>query len=84
MNDNSIKKNFDFYLDNCEELYKKYPGKYLIIKDEKVDKVFETIEEAFEYAKNNLKLGEYIIQRCDNRKENTQMFNSRVEFNASK
>lgn len=84
MENNLVKKNFEFYLKKCEELYKKYPRKYLIIKDEKVDKVFETIEEAFEYAKNNLKLGEYIIQRCDNKKEDTQMFNSRVEFNASK
>lgn len=78
--DENIKKNYQYYLDNQSDLNKKYKNKYIIIKDEKVFGIYETLEEAIIKAKE-LEAGTYIIQQCKDN-ESTQIFHTRVRFNA--
>lgn len=55
--------NFSFFLNNQEDLYSRYPKKYILIESEKVIKVASSYEEAFLYAmRNHLEQGSYIIQ----------------------
>jgi|GEM_PF-1759191 hypothetical protein len=42
-----IDKNFEWYQKNYQDLYKKYPEKFLIIANEKVERVFDTLDEAY-------------------------------------
>lgn len=55
--------NFSFFLNNQEDLYSKFPKKYVLIKSEKVEFVANSYEEAFLYAMHNhMEQGSYIIQ----------------------
>lgn len=75
-----IKKDYQYYLDNKDDFNKKYKNKYIIIKDEKIFGIYETLEEAINTAKE-LEAGTYIIQQCKDN-ESTQVFHTRVRFNA--
>lgn len=74
-----LKDNYQYYLDNKEELCKKYLNKYIVIKNEEVIGAFDTMEEAVDNVKD-IEAGTYIIQRCENN-ENVQIFHTRVRFN---
>lgn len=76
-----LDKEYKFYLKNQADLVKKYKGKFLIIKDEKIVGVFGTREEAYNSAIAQYKLGTFLIQEClESGKNVTQTFNSRVAF----
>lgn len=77
---NNSDKNYKYFLENKQELCKKYLNKFLIIKEEKVFGAYETFEEALNAAKN-IEAGTYIIQRCE-KDEEIQIFHTRVRFNA--
>lgn len=76
---NNSDKNYKYFLENKQELCKKYLNKFLIIREEKVFGAYETFEEALNVAKN-IEAGTYIIQRCE-RDEEIQIFHTRVRFN---
>ena len=73
-----IDKNYEYYSKNQDELNKKYNNKYIIIKDEKIFGVFDSLPDAIQEAKK-LEAGTYIIQQCAKKKE-PQMFHTRVRF----
>ena len=76
-----LDKEYKFYLKNQAELVKKYKGKFLVIKDEKIVSVFGTREEAYNNAVAQYKLGTFLIQEClESNKDVIQTFNSRVAF----
>lgn len=76
-----LKDMFQFYLDNQEELVKKYNGKFLVIKNNDVVGVYDTEESAYFDAKDKYGLGNFIIQFCSEGTEAyTQTFSSRVIF----
>lgn len=74
-----IKENYNYYLENKDSLCSKYLNKYIIIKDKKIYGAYDTMEEAIENAKQ-IEAGTYIIQKCE-RKEDVQIFHTRVRFN---
>lgn len=77
-----LKKEFDFYLKNQQELVKQYNGKFIVIKDEKVVGVYDTEIEAYTEAVKTMELGTFLIQECLPGEENyTQTFRTRVIFN---
>lgn len=78
--ENRIDKNYNYYVANQKELDKKYKNKYIIIQEEKVVGSYKTLQEAIQEAKK-LEAGTYIIQQCI-KKDNTQIFHTRVRFNA--
>lgn len=55
--------NFTFFINNQEDLFNHYPKKYVLIREEKVEKVAASYEEAFLFAmRNHMEQGTYIIQ----------------------
>lgn len=79
--DSVLKKEFEYYLKNQDELVKKYAGRYIVIKDETVIGDYKTTTEALEEAKKKYKEGTFLIQLCIPGKESyTQTYHSRVSF----
>lgn len=78
-NNEELRKNFDYYLTNHEEIIKEYLDKFIIIKDEKIVDSYDTFEEAVSEATKKYELGTFIIQKCSkDLSETTQTFHSRV------
>ena len=79
--DADLGEQFDFYLDNQEELVKKYDGKYIVIKDRKVLGAYDSEAEAIRETTRDHKLGTFIVQKCQAGDEaHTQVFHSRAAF----
>ena len=76
-----LEMEFQYYLDNQDELVKKYNHRFLVIKGCNVLGDYESYEKAlFESSKNN-ELGTFLIQECtDGDAAYTQRYNSRVSF----
>lgn len=78
-NNNELKKNYDYYIKNHDEIIKKYLNKFIIIKDEQIIDAYDTFEDAFENSSAKYELGTFIIQKCTKDiEEDTQIFHSRV------
>ena len=76
-----LKKEFQWFLDNQDELVKKYEGKVLVIVGSKVVGVYDSALEAYEAADSLYDAGTYLIQECVKGKEAyMQTFHSRVAF----
>ena len=77
-----LENEYKYYKDHQTELVSKYPDKYLIIKDQKVISVFETLSEAIDFAKaNGLIEGEYLLQLCAKKRRGLAcVFRSRAYF----
>ena len=81
MIDNYLNKQLEYFKSHQEELVKKYEGKFLVIKDQKVNGVYDTEIEAYTNAKKDFELGTFLIQQCLPGQESyTQTFHSRVVF----
>lgn len=77
----SLDKEFQYFLDNKEDLLKKYSGKHVVIKDNEVKGAFASIKEAYLFASEEFELGTFLIQECTSDEESyTQTFHSRVMF----
>ena len=59
-----LQKEFEWYLENQEELVEKYSGQYLVISGHKV--LFGSIDKDSAYAEgiNLAGVGNFILQRC--------------------
>lgn len=79
MTDDYLKKQLEYFKAHQDELVKKYEGKFLVIKDQKVQDVYDTEIEAYTDAKKKFELGTFLIQQCLPGQESyTQTFHSRV------
>jgi len=77
-----LEKEFQYYLDNQNELVKKYAGKYLVIKNQIIIGAYESNQEAFIEATKSYEIGTFLIQLCEKGEESySQHFHSRVVFN---
>ena len=76
-----LEKEFQYYLDNQQELVEKYNGKFLVIKNDEVIGVYDSEDIAYFETEKNHELGTFIIQYCEmGDKAYTQSFSSRVSF----
>lgn len=76
-----LQNELEYYIKNQAELVKQYRGKYLVIKDQEVKHASDTLQQAYEYAKEHFELGTFIIQHCLPGKDSyTQTYHSRVIF----
>jgi len=55
-----LDKEFKYYLDNQEELVKKYNSKFILIKDFSVKNSFNNIQEAYDWGKEHYELGTFL------------------------
>lgn len=77
--DEELKKNYNYYMSNHNDIIKKYLDKFIVIKDEQIVDSYDTFEEAFEESSKKYELGTFIIQKCTkNIEEDTRIFHSRV------
>ena len=76
-----LKEEFDFYLQNQNELVKKYNNKFIVIKIKNVIGFYDTQEQAYNETKKQHELGTFLIQFCTpGQTAYTQTFHSRVSF----
>ena len=77
--DNQLKRAFEFYKVNQKDVVEKYNGKFIVIREEKIEGVYETEIEAYEDAKKKFELGTFLIQKVEEGENNySQTFYSRV------
>ena len=76
-----LEKEFKYYLDNQDELVKKYNGKFIVIKNQKVIGNYNTELDAIKDTSQKEKLGTFLIQKCEPGVDSyNQMFYSRAMF----
>lgn len=74
-------KNYDYFKQNFETLYKEYKEKYVVIKNEKIIGVYDNFDMAYNETKKTEELGTFIIQHCT--KDKTELgcfYSSNVSF----
>lgn len=80
MND-TLRKQFEYFLKNQSELVKLYNGKVVVIHDEQVDGVYDSELEAVTDAAKKYAMGTFLVQRVEpGHDAYTQVFHSRVAF----
>jgi ABC-type phosphate/phosphonate transport system ATPase subunit len=81
MNMSDLKKSFDYYLANQEELARKYSDKILGIHDGEVVGVYNSKVEALEDMQERFAAGTFIVQECTSGEaKRTMTFRSRVAY----
>ena len=79
MTDGHLQKQLEYFKAHQDELVKKYEGKFLVIKDQQVQGIYDTEMEAYTDAKKKFELGTYPNQQClPGQESNTQTYHSRV------
>jgi hypothetical protein len=69
------RKNLDWYIANQKELAAKYNGKILLIVDQALVKVFDSMSDAYSAAIASYSLGTFTLQPCSPDSESyTTMF----------
>ena len=58
-----VTKAFHYYLDHQAEMVKKYDGKVIVIRDDKVHGAFDSYGEASDWARQHLGIGTYALQK---------------------
>lgn len=73
---------FKYYLDNQDELVKKYEGKYLVITAEGVQGAYDTLESGYDTALKTYGKGNFMLQLCTKGEDayTQRFFTSRVAF----
>ena len=75
----ALKTEFQFYINNQEELVEKYDGKFIIIKGEKVLGDYDDEDTAIIETLKEHKPGTFMVHKVGPGEENyTQTFRSRV------
>ncbi len=79
MNNDLLKEDFNYYVQNHKEIVKKYLNRYIVIKEQSIVDSYDTFEEAVSESSKKYDLGTFIIQKCsEDLNELTQVFHSRV------
>ncbi len=77
--ENVLKKEFEFYKKHQLSFVKEHEGKFVVIKDQKIQGVYNSEIEAYQEAQKKFVLGSFLIQKVETGKEgHSQTFYSRV------
>ncbi len=77
----ALESEFDWYLENQNDLVKKYNGKYLVIKDQEVIGTCDDELKAIRETALSHEMGTFLVQLCEPGKDSySQTFHSRVSF----
>ena len=63
--DTDRKNDFDFFLSQYDDLYKKYGHCCIAIRFKEILGIYKSIPEAINVLSNQYDLGEYIVQECN-------------------
>lgn len=76
-----LEKEFEYYIENQQELIRKYSGKVIVIKNEKVIGDYNSEVIALMETKKEHELGTFLIQKCSpGNVDYTETYHSRVVF----
>jgi hypothetical protein len=76
-----LKREFEYYLANQQELVKKYNGKFVVIKNRQVIGAYDDEPTAVSETTKHHELGTFLVQKVSPGEEAyTQTFHSRVEL----
>jgi hypothetical protein len=67
-------EDYQWFLENMPDLYKKYGQTFLIIKEKQVVGGYSTYEDALNSALQTLELGSFLVQQCFEKKSQTVNF----------
>ena len=73
-------ENYQYFIENFEELYKKYPNKFLVLKDKEVVKTFGNFDDAADYGITKYGIGNFSVQQCVPEDKRPIYYANRVEF----
>jgi len=74
-----LEKEFEFYQKNKEEILKSHLGKFVVIKDQKIQGSYNSREDALAKGKEKFKMGSFLIQHVvSDDSEEVQRFHSRI------
>ena len=77
-----LEKEYKYFLENRDALFKAFPNKWVVIIDNKVVGDYDSQEEALKEAARKFTLGSFLIQKVSNDEGDvTQKFFSMVCFN---
>ena len=65
MNNNQQNADYHWFIDNYNDLYKKYGKSFLAIKDKNVIGAFSSYAEGIKAGTEKNKLGSFIVQYCN-------------------
>lgn len=73
---------YSYFMDHLDEIFEKYKGQFVVIKDDSVVGAYPSEAEAYSASVKKYALGEFLIQECKSadRESYTQTFRSRVRF----
>lgn len=60
----NLKKELDYFKTHQSEFVKKYAGKFLVIKNQEIQGVYDSEIDAYTSAKRKFELGTFLIQQC--------------------
>jgi hypothetical protein len=75
-----LEKEYAFYSEHRAELIKRYQGRFLVIKGDKILGDYATQEEALATALKDNAPGTFMIQECTEDADQVMRFSSRVTF----
>ena len=79
MEEDPLAKEFQFYLDNQEQLVEQYNGRIIVIKEGAVLGDYEPDATAISVTRKSHEMGTFLVQRVsDGNEAYTQTFHSRV------
>lgn len=76
----ALSKEFQYYIDNQEELASKYNDKYIVIVGEEVVGVYDDISDAYSKPQEKYELGTFFIQKTGLGVENYTQTINRYSF----
>ncbi|MDO6761750.1 hypothetical protein Q4566_16195 [Tamlana sp. 2_MG-2023] len=78
-----LEKEFKYYLNNQDELLKKFNGRYIVIKGDKILGDYSSEIEALSETRKSHEVGTFLIQKCTpGNNAYTETYHSRVVLNA--
>ncbi|MBR6450518.1 MAG: hypothetical protein IKS96_11360 [Fibrobacter sp.] len=77
-----LSRYYKYFMDHLDEIFAKYKGKFIVIKDDAIVGAYSSESEAYSESVKKFALGEFLIQECKsaNKDSYTQTFRSRVRF----
>lgn len=80
--DNNLALDFQYFKSHHDEIFLKYPNKFVILKDCSVIMTGDSFEDAYTKAiDSGLEVGSFLVQECtEGEGAFTQTFHSRVVF----
>lgn len=78
MTTNSLQSDYQYFLENQDDFYKQYPGKFLVIKNKELIGTYDDQVEAYTETTKDHQPGTFIIQQSSPGSTDVQVFHSRV------